>query len=252
MGSESSSKPSPRPPDIPGHELVRLIGRGAYGDVWLGRNVLGSYRAIKIVRRDNFDEQRPYDREYEGVRNFEPLSLSHANQISILHVGRNDEAGFFYYVMDLADPLEESIQPTNSSPDSSKTNATTVSEDSTTPPSTTIGIDPATYKPRTLKEELARHKKLEPSACLEIVYDLARALQDLHTQGLIHRDIEPSNIIYVEGTPKLSDIGLVAASGSSQTLVGTEGYFPPEGPGDITGDRYSLGIVLFDVDRFGV
>ncbi|HXR04342.1 MAG TPA: hypothetical protein VN836_06500, partial [Verrucomicrobiae bacterium] len=38
------------PPVVPDHELIRLIGGGGSGEVWLGRNVLGTYRAVKIVR----------------------------------------------------------------------------------------------------------------------------------------------------------------------------------------------------------
>src|SRR4030095_10967886 len=41
-------------PSIPEHELVRRIGRGAYGEVWLGRDIIGSFHAIKLVFRDEF------------------------------------------------------------------------------------------------------------------------------------------------------------------------------------------------------
>ena len=41
--------------DIREHELIRRIGQGAYGEVWLARNVMGTYRAVKIVYRASFD-----------------------------------------------------------------------------------------------------------------------------------------------------------------------------------------------------
>jgi hypothetical protein len=71
--------------------------------VWLGRNATGSYRAIKLVYRRRFEADKPYEREFNGIREFEPISRSHPAQVDILHVGRNDETGCFYYVMELAD-----------------------------------------------------------------------------------------------------------------------------------------------------
>src|SRR5205823_13533844 len=90
-------------PSIPDHELLRCIGGGSYGEVWLARNVLGDYRAVKVIHRDRFEHDRPYDREFEGIQKFEPISRLHESQVDILHVGRNDGAGYFYYVMELAD-----------------------------------------------------------------------------------------------------------------------------------------------------
>jgi hypothetical protein len=42
------------PPAIPDHELIRRIGAGAYGEVWLARTALGAYRAVTIVYRSEF------------------------------------------------------------------------------------------------------------------------------------------------------------------------------------------------------
>src|SRR5262245_56980318 len=88
---------------VPDHELVRCIGRGSYGEVWLARTILGESRAVKLVFRRNFEDARQLEREFEGIKGFEPISRSHPSQVSILHVGRNDAEGYFYYVMELAD-----------------------------------------------------------------------------------------------------------------------------------------------------
>src|SRR6266699_758719 len=49
------------------------------------------------------DHDLPFEREYEGIQKFEPISRMHESQVDILHVGRNEKQGYFYYVMELAD-----------------------------------------------------------------------------------------------------------------------------------------------------
>ena len=60
------------------------------------------------------------------------------------------------------------------------------------------------------------------------------------------RDIKPSNIIFVGGRPKLADIGLVTDAGDARSIVGTEGYLAPEGPGTPQADIFALGRVLYE------
>lgn len=92
---------------VPDHELIRPIGRGAYGEVWLARHArLGTLRAVKIVRRDQFDNTRPFQREFDGIRRYEPISRGHPNLVAILHVGGTEEC--FFYLMELADSVSGS------------------------------------------------------------------------------------------------------------------------------------------------
>src|SRR6185503_4629061 len=93
-------------PSIPDHTLRRAIGRGAYGEVWLARNVMGTPRAVKVIQRSKFESERPYEREFAGIQGYEPVSRSTAGLVHVLHVGRNDAEGYFYYVMELADSIE--------------------------------------------------------------------------------------------------------------------------------------------------
>src|SRR5215208_4907334 len=103
--SDNAAAPAQPQPIVPDHELVRCIGRGSYGEVWLARNVIGTWRAVKIVFRRSFDHDRPYEREFGGIRRFEPVSRSHQGFVDILQIGRNDDEGWFYYVMELADDI---------------------------------------------------------------------------------------------------------------------------------------------------
>src|SRR5437773_4371478 len=201
-------------PIIPDHELVRVIGRGAYGEIWLARTVTGAFRAVKVVYRSTFESERSFLREFEGMSAFEPISRAHAGFMNILHVGRT--AHYLYYSMELADDHLAGRK-----------------------------IDIVSYQPRTLKTDLARQKRLSADESIRLGLSLAEALGALHARGLIHRDIKPSNIIFIEGVPKLADIGLVATTGQ-QSFVGTEGYVPPEGPGTPRGDIYSLGKLLYE------
>src|ERR1043166_2785402 len=206
------------PPAIPDHQMLRRIGSGSYGEVWLARNIMGSYRAVKVVYRDQFSEYRPYEREFEGIRNFEPVSRSHPSQISIFQVGRNDADGYFYYVMEVADDQRTGQQ-----------------------------IDHDRYEAKTLRSELQRCGRLPVAECLDIGLALTTALQHLHDAGLIHRDVKPSNVIFVHNLPKLADIGLVAAAGDECSFVGTEGYVANEGPGKVQADIFALGKVLYEM-----
>ena len=81
----------PAAPRIPDHEVLRCIGKGSYGEVWLARAVTGTLRAVKVVRREDFELDRTFEREFEGIMKFEPVSRDHPGLVHVLHVGRNDE-----------------------------------------------------------------------------------------------------------------------------------------------------------------
>jgi hypothetical protein len=205
------------PPKVPNHELIRVIGRGAYGEIWMARSELGIMRAVKIVHRATFESGSAFQREFDGMARFEPISREHAGFVDILHVGRDEADEFFYYVMELADDHVNGQR-----------------------------IDQADYVPKTLKTELGRRSRLLADEVIALGLSLSESLAALHREGLVHRDIKPANIIFVGGRPKIADIGLVAASGQV-SFVGTEGYVPPEGPGAAQGDIFSLGKVLYEL-----
>ena len=227
--------PYSKPPLVPDYELISRIGIGAYGDVWLARGTLGTFRAVKIVTRSSFEHDQPFEREFKGIQRFEPISLTHESQVKILHVGRNDAAGYFYYVMELADDAGTS---------GNKEGGGEAGKVLSVPFPDSFS---ATYIPRTLKHELQTRGRLPVEECVQIGLALTTALAHLHEHGLIHRDVKPSNIIFVSGVAKLADIGLVTDIEATRSFVGTEGFIPPEGPGTVSADLYSLGKVLYEI-----
>jgi serine/threonine protein kinase len=87
-----AARDSSSSPIVPDHEPLHVIGRGAYGEVWLAQQTrLGTLRAIKIIRRDQFGDPRPFTREFEGIQKYEPISRSHPNLVSILQVFGTDD-----------------------------------------------------------------------------------------------------------------------------------------------------------------
>ena len=211
-------------PETPGYELFQPpFGEGAYGKVWLARNAAGQWRALKAVYQANFGENAdPYEREFNGIKKYQSVSGQHPGLLQVEFVSEK-RTGYFYYVMELGDSLQPGWER-----------------------------EPSTYRSRDLGSERARlpGRRLPVRECIRIGLALTPALDFLHRRGLTHRDIKPQNIIYVNGQPKLTDMGLITEirpPGEERTLVGTPGYMPPapERPGTPQADIYGLGMVLY-------
>jgi eukaryotic-like serine/threonine-protein kinase len=227
-------------PVIPDHEMIRCIGQGSYGEVWLARNAVGTWRAVKVVYRQNFKDARPYEREFAGIQSYEPISRSNEGLIDVLQIGRNDPEGYFYYVMELADAADSSL-------DREESAAIGSGERTSVPnPSSAGERDRKGYVPKTLSRVIQQRGRLNNEECITLGLTLNLALGYLHRHGLIHRDVKPSNIIFVNGVPKLTDIGLVTDLAGAESFVGTEGFIPPEGPNSPQADLYALGKVLYE------
>jgi WD40 repeat protein len=93
---------------------------------------------------------------------------------------------------------------------------------------------------------------------LTLVERAARALHFAHENGLVHRDVKPTNIMVTrDGEPMLLDFGLARAGGEESQvltrtgdLMGTPAYIPPEqltgrAPIDRRADVYALGVTLY-------
>ena len=100
--------------------------------------------------------------------------------------------------------------------------------------------------------------RAKPRECVRLMAKVARAIAYAHGKGVLHRDLQPGNILLDEnGEPMVSDFGLAKwlneTSDLTRTLetLGTPGYIAPEQAEcratDLTGaaDIYSLGAILF-------
>ncbi len=117
-----------------------------------------------------------------------------------------------------------------------------------------------------LTDRLARCGRLDPPAAMEIVRQVAAALEAAHRAGIVHRDLKPDNIFLVPDSAvqngeriKVLDFGIAklsrAASGvetQSMTVFGTPRYMSPEqcksaANVDHRSDIYTLGCILFEL-----
>ncbi len=110
----------------------------------------------------------------------------------------------------------------------------------------------------TVYDRIVDNKRFAEPEAIDIIIQIAEALEHAHTKGLIHRDVKPKNIMITkQGLAKLADMGLAravtdkeAAEAEAGKAFGTPYYISPEqirgekdiGPG---ADIYSLGATLY-------
>ena len=204
-------------PEVPDFNLIRPIGEGGFGQVWLATNrTTGHLRAVKLIPICRTGGADPAGREINSITRLESnLRWRHENLLGIHHVGQTDE--HLFYVMTPADDV--SGQPASSDPG---------------------------YRPATLGSRLAAGP-MEADECLRCARQLLRGLASLHESGMVHRDVKPSNCLFVDGELKLADFGLLTAAGPQVSRVGTQRYMPPDGRMDARADVYAAGLVIYEM-----
>ena len=212
---------------IPDYEPVVRCGEGAFGSVWVVRDRVGVYRALKMIDLRRLRQTKVDSYEINALQAYCRKVSRHPFLITIFHVGQVDDT--LYYTMELADHQAGPIDPAKGVPEG--------------------------YRPLNLRGIL-QNKKLNPDTSMDIVCRLLRGLARLHELDLVHRDVKPSNIVFVNGQPKLADIGVLTSVSEALKGVGTPRYMPPDRRMDKTGDTYAAGKILHellagpDPDRF--
>lgn len=108
---------------------------------------------------------------------------------------------------------------------------------------------------KSLQDITAKTKKIDENYALEIILEISRGLEYIQSQGYIHKDVKPANVIVSRnGEVKLCDLGFAEKIGSrskdAEYTEGTVEFMSPEqiqgsSTIDIRSDIYSLGITLY-------
>jgi serine/threonine protein kinase len=243
--------------------IERRLGAGGMGIVYQALQVsLDRIVALKVLGsalREPNDIVRFRRAAQAAAR------LRHPNIATVYYVGQDEE--LCYLAMELIDgcSLQHLIRTLAASQDSTSSldavpavlpgSFLTRFDD----PNETIDEAPVPVAPalssaaQVLRSSLTHHRR-----CCQIVRDAARALDYAHSQGVVHRDIKPGNIMLDRaGQIHIIDFGLAryfedATVTQTGQLVGTPMYMSPEqvtGRLDLDGrtDIYSLGLVLYEL-----
>ncbi len=198
------------------YHLVRPLGRGSCGTVYLARDlVIGRTVALKTVRRpgplSSPQEHEVYARFLRESR--AAGRLNHANVVTVFDVGEEPAQGLSFIAMELVEG-------------------------------------------ETLAAVLARGEAMPFDQVRDIGVQVAEALEAAHAAGVIHRDVKPANLILRrDGLVKVADFGIAKLANAEMTqdgsLVGSPAYMSPEQVRSVALDHrtdlFSLGVVLWEL-----
>ena len=112
---------------------------------------------------------------------------------------------------------------------------------------------------RALRKRQAQRKLLPEDLIWSYFIQIARGLQALHSQKILHRDVKTANVLRMSGeVVKLGDLGVakLMKNNMTNTQIGTPHYMPPEvwrnRPYTFNSDVWALGCVLFEMCTFTV
>jgi serine/threonine protein kinase len=204
---------------LDGYQLIRILGRGGFGEVWLCRSeAMGDYRALKIIPSTSASHLQ---KEYESLLHYRKASaaLRSPHLLPIEHVNLIEQG--LFYVMPLADGAGAD-DPSD-----------------------------ANWQPITLASKIHERRHAEhwfsSGEIIEMMFPILQALQTLSDAGLIHRDVKPENILFFKGKPCLGDVSLLGQDAATITNRGTPGYSTPSWYLQGQPDMYGAAATLYHV-----
>jgi len=180
-----------------GYRLIRRIGSGGFGEVWLCRSdTIGDLKALKFVTAD-----RPemLEKELGSLIRYRQAAndLRSPHLMPIEHINRTADG--LFYIMPLADG-HGAANPEDPE------------------------WVPWTFERMVHERQGAWFSSKDIAELMAPVLD---GLQAISGAGLVHRDVKPSNILFLGGRPCLADISLLGEDSGSITRRGTPGYAAP-------------------------
>jgi serine/threonine protein kinase len=203
--------------EVDGYRLVRFLGRGGFGEVWLCRSgATVSYHAIKFI---SGADPELLEKEHHSLNLYRAAAgrLRSPHLVPIEHINRH-EAGL-YYIMPLADGVT----------------ATDPAEPDWQPLSLAALIDARASSPAWFSSK----------EIIGLILPILDALQTLSDAGLVHRDVKPENILFFGGSPCLGDISLLGEDAAAITRRGTPGYATPSWYRDGLPDMFGAAVTLY-------
>lgn len=203
--------------ELDGYRLIRFLGRGGFGEVWLCRSLAtGGYHALKYISNNDPDL---IEKEHHslGLYRNAAAKLRSPHLVPIEHINRL--AHGLYYVMPLADGI--------------------------------VAMDPAdpAWEPLSLAALIDARTKADKwfssREMIALISPLLDALQCLSDAGLVHRDVKPDNILFFHGSPCLGDISLLGEDAAIITRRGTPGYATPSWYQGGLPDMYGAAATLY-------
>ena len=194
--TQNPTEPPPVSSMIDNIEMVREIGRGGFGRVFLVKDEAGMYYALKKIPHDKSEH---YGKELSALKLYHKIKDKIPNLIPILDIKINNLE--ISYIMPLADGVDET--------------------------------DPAfpEWRPKTLTKLIAQKCEnggiFSAGDAINVFSPIFKAAEALNKEGIIHRDIKPDNILFLNGEPFLSDIGLMKEDDPGVSSAGTPTYTPP-------------------------
>lgn len=228
--------------------IMKEIGRGGMGVVYLAEDtILKRTVALKVLPPQADNENEATDRFRKEA--LAVARLSHPGIVQIYRTGT--ERGYAFIAMEFvegytlrSDRIALRLEPANAKSARHE------------------GVEPfrvQSVNPETRSEASRYQDKHYIMDCARVVSEVADALDHAHRQGVIHRDVKPSNILLDQmGHARLTDFG-VARIASDHTQQGTgdiTGSFPYMSPEqarvnaidiDHRTDIFSLGVVLYEL-----